>query len=171
MFYPTVVTLVRNTPIKCHGGSSSFKVSNRCSSLYVKKCDAWEIPKLQKQLLGKRSLIVTGDDDYSKHLSQRMWFEMQKNNIEGVFCTMNTQYPIERNIKESIELFRRTGAESIISIGAGNVSDFTKLMRDLIEIGFKKSDDILNYKSLKLVVFYNLIQLFQSLVCNIYYYL
>jgi hypothetical protein len=101
-----------------------------------------------------------------------MWFGMQKNNIEGVFCTKNNQYPIERNIKESIELlFRRTGAESIISIEAGNISDFIKLMRDLIEIGFKKSDDILNYKSLKLVVFYNLIQLFQSLVCNIYYYL
>lgn len=129
---------------------STIFIRNRLITLYVKTGEAWEMPKLQKELLGQRSLIVTTNDMYSKQMSQRMWFEMQKNNIEGVFCTMDTQYPIERNIKESIDLFRRTGADSIVSIGSGNVSDFTKLMRDLLEIGFKKSENILNYQNLKM---------------------
>lgn len=73
------------------------------------------------------------NDDLSKELSQRMWFEMQRCGIQSTFITSNTPYPTLANLQESISLFRRTGAKSLITIGNGAVSDYGKAIRGAVE--------------------------------------
>ncbi len=73
------------------------------------------------------------NDNPSKELAQRMWFEMQRVGIQSTFITMNTPFPTYANLVESISLFRRTGAKSIITIGNGAVSDYGKAIRCAIE--------------------------------------
>lgn len=96
-------------------------------------CNAWRIAEQHKALLGQRTVIVTANDDKSKEISQRMWFEMQRVGIQATFITMNTPYPVIHNIQESLSLFRRTGAKSIIAIGNGAVLDFGKALRACAE--------------------------------------
>lgn len=83
-------------------------------------------------------MILTDSDDYTKELGNRMGFEMQRNGIQPVFCTMSSPYPTHKNIEESVDLLKRTGSKSIISIGSGAVVDTAKSIRMLAETGTRK---------------------------------
>jgi alcohol dehydrogenase class IV len=64
-----------------------------------------------------------------------MWYGLQRHGIQSSFITMNTPYPVINEIQDSANLFRRTGAKSLITIGSGAVSDFGKVIRCLLETG------------------------------------
>lgn len=66
-----------------------------------------------------------------------MQYEMNVLGIQCVQCTMSSMFPLIDNIQESVGLFRRTGAQSIVAIGNGAVSDFAKAVRLLVETGTK----------------------------------
>lgn len=61
-----------------------------------------------------------------------MWFEMQKIGMEGVFCGIKAPFPSDPFIRESSNIFRRTGCTSIIAIGNGAVADYAKVVRQQI---------------------------------------
>jgi alcohol dehydrogenase class IV len=89
----------------------------------------------QVKLIGNKTVIVSAVDENSKALAQRMWYGLQRNGIQSSFIIMNTPYPVINEIQDSANLFRRTGAKSLITIGSGAVCDFGKVVRCLLETG------------------------------------
>lgn len=83
-------------------------------------------------------MILTDSNEYTKELGNRMGFEMQRNGIQPVFCTMSSPYPNHKNIEESVDLLKRTGSKSVIAIGSGAVVDTAKGIRMLAETGSRK---------------------------------
>jgi alcohol dehydrogenase class IV len=71
-----------------------------------------------------------------------MGFEMQRKNIQPVFCTMGTAYPTNKNIEDSVDMFRRTGCKSIIAVGSGALIDTAKTIRLMAETNVRKISDI-----------------------------
>ncbi len=67
---------------------------------------------------------------------------MQRKNIQPVFCTMGTAYPTNKNIEDSVDMFRRTGCKSIIAVGSGALIDTAKTIRLMAETNVRKISDI-----------------------------
>ena len=97
-----------------------------------------QLASTQKSLLGSRTMIITDSDEYTRELGNRMGFEMQRNGVQPVFCTMSSPYPNHKNIEESVDLLKRTGSKSIVAIGSGAVVDTAKGIRMLAESGNRK---------------------------------
>jgi hypothetical protein len=114
----------------------SFSTDKKSTPLL---CNAWQLSDRHKPLLGPRTVIVASNDNQSKELSQRMWFEMQRVGIQSTFITMNTPYPVQNMLQESLSLFRRTGAKSIVTIGNGAVADYGKALRTCAETALTPS--------------------------------
>lgn len=86
-------------------------------------------------------MIIGGTDTLSSEYTQRMWYEMQKIGMEGVFCGIRTPYPSDPLVRESSNIFRRTGCTSIIAIGNGAVADYAKLVRQQISGGSNQEEN------------------------------
>lgn len=131
---PTIRHIFRN--VSSFGSDEAWKVRN-----FAFIMSALTFPQLattQKHLLGSRTMILTDSDEYTKELGNRMGFEMQRNGVQPVFCTMTAPYPNHKNMEESVDLFKRTGSKSIVAIGSGAVVDTAKGIRMLAETGNRK---------------------------------
>lgn len=109
------------------------RLFSSCKTTIPQLCNAWQIADKYQPLLGPRTVIISSNDKLSKELSQRMWYEMQRVGIQSAFITLNTPFPVLNAIQESLSLFRRTGAKSIITIGNGAIADYGKALRSCAE--------------------------------------
>lgn len=96
---------------------------------FILRFDIKQLPAKEKRTLGKRCLIICFSASNHPEYSQRMWFELQREGLEGVYCTTRFPFPLVDSISENAAFFRRAGCSSIIAIGDGSVSDHSKALR------------------------------------------
>mmetsp|Transcript_4046 Transcript_4046/g.4168 ORF Transcript_4046/g.4168 Transcript_4046/m.4168 type:complete len:638 (+) Transcript_4046:100-2013(+) len=104
--------------------------------------NAWNLGEHYKKEIGHRTVIIAHDDSASQELSQRMWYEIQKSGIEASFYTVKTVFATPSSVREGLEIVRRTGAKSVISIGSSTICDTGKGIQTLIQHGFKSVDEL-----------------------------
>ncbi len=122
--------------------------SNECRSLLSNKVlvvsSDFEGVNNNNNINIKSSYIEAGVKSSSKRaeLTRRVWFELQKIGKQVVFYTVpNVLYPTYKCINEGILLAKRTGVRSIISIGSGEVLDYAKGLRSIIESDANELDN------------------------------
>jgi hypothetical protein len=71
-----------------------------------------------------------------------MWYEMQKVGIEAGFYTSKTAFCGSTSVHEGLEMVRRTGAKSIVSIGSTSIADTAKGIQALVGCGAKTIDEM-----------------------------
>lgn len=86
-------------------------------------------------MIGARTVIVSNSGDDEKEAAGRIWFELQRLGIQSSFLHLASPFPTVNNIQESIVLFKRTGSKSILSIGNGSVTDYSRAIRCCVEQG------------------------------------
>ena len=99
--------------------------------------------------------IEAGVQSSSKRaeLTRRVWFELQKIGKQVVFYTVpNVLYPTYKCVNEGILLAKRTGIRSIIGIGSGEVLDYAKGLRSIIESDANELDNYDNNKISKMKI-------------------
>lgn len=68
-----------------------------------------------------------------KAAAGKIWFHLQKAGIQSTFLNLKSKYPSVESIKDGINLLKRTGASSIISIGNGTITDYGKALQFAID--------------------------------------
>jgi hypothetical protein len=99
---------------------------------------AWAAPKSYSKLLGNRVLVVSMGDPASEEHAKHMLSELQTLGMQGHRCTMLQAYPTTKEVALTAAHFRRTGSNSVLSIGSGAVADFGKALRVEVEGGMTR---------------------------------
>ncbi len=136
-----------------------YLVSNECRTLLSNKVlivsSEFEgvNQKNKSSTKNSNSYIEAGVKSSSKRaeLTRRLWFELQKIGKQAVFYTVpNVLYPTHKCINEGILLAKRTGIRSIIGIGSGEILDYAKGLRSIIESDANELDHYDEKKSSKI---------------------
>jgi hypothetical protein len=68
-------------------------------------------------MLGNPVLIMSGSDETSVQLRQRLWVELQMIGIQSVFSTVPTRFPTAESLAELTLMVRRSHAKSVVCVG------------------------------------------------------
>ena len=89
--------------------------------------------KDHKKVIGPRAIIVSSLEEPHKAAAGKIWFQLQKAGIESTFLNLKSKYPSVESIRDGINLLKRTGASSIISIGNGTITDYGKALQFAVD--------------------------------------
>ena len=114
--------------------STQFQpISQQCAFTNL---SAFDVPARYSELLGHRSLIIAlGEDEESQGIAQHLWMRFQKAGKEAVIMNCRTLFPTSTAIADGIDLARRTGIQSIVTVGNESCIAIGKAIRETLESG------------------------------------
>jgi hypothetical protein len=95
---------------KCHFNARKLTTLHTNTSVF-------DIPTNFNSILGRRTIILSEDDEISREEARKLWFGFQKARRDSVNYSMRVLFPSTREIREAIEFSRRAGVDSILAVG------------------------------------------------------
>ena len=99
----------------------------------------WSTLKEAKGLLKNKALVISPTDKHAgkaiSDMTGRLLFELQMMGVSPVKYTLKESFPNRKGSGEAVEIFKRTGAASIVALGDGAVCDMAKQVCAQLESG------------------------------------
>jgi hypothetical protein len=88
-----------------------------------------EVVKNHKTVLGPRAIVVSSLEEAHKNAAGKVWFELQKVGIQSTFLNLKSRFPSIESIQDGVNLLKRTGSTSIVTIGNSTITDYGKALQ------------------------------------------
>lgn len=74
-------------------------------------------------------MVVSTTEESHKKVAGKVWYELQKIGVQATFLNLTSRFPSRESIHDGVNLLKRTGATSIISLGTATTTDFGKAIQ------------------------------------------
>lgn len=88
-----------------------------------------QVLRNHKKVLGPRAIVVSSLEESHKNAAGKIWFELQKVGIQSTFLNLKSKYPSTESIQDGVNLLKRTGATSIVTVGNATMTDYGKALQ------------------------------------------